>query len=170
MQSVAHLSVEVSEELRLWPPAPPRNVLFIGREGVFAAVRDQFNFAKLASVCEPDVSTKSSSTFWKEAEWGRNQEVLFCVDLFGNNASSRSCEFFRKAHNCLRREGRIIAIERVEEGDPEYLELIRAAMEAGSKLSSALPLEADKKWLCYVFQWGLSQASDGAAGSTYSLN
>jgi hypothetical protein len=153
ISAIANATAEISEELRLWPPAPPRNILFIGRESVFEAIREQLTFAKVTCVCEADCSKPTASDFWKKLDWGNNYEVLLCVDLFGSNETSRSSEFFRRANICLRSEGRIVAIERVVSESLEYFDLLRASTEAGCGLQSIMALNTDRRWSCIVFQW-----------------
>lgn len=153
ISAIASATAEISEELRHWPPTPPQNILFIGRESVFEAIREQLAFATLTCVCDNDRSKPTGPDFWRKLDWGSNYEVLLCVDLFGNNEMSRSSDFFKRANICLRNEGRIIAIERVASESIEYSDLLRASTEAGCSLRSIMTLDTDRRWSCLVFQW-----------------
>ncbi len=154
MKDISDLETAVSEisyELSLWPISPT-NVLHVGDQSSYEIVRRYLDYAKLSFICMANESCERSEHFWNSAKWGQHQDLVICLDLFTTQACSRTPYFFSMTRASLAPDGRLIALEHLPKTSAEYETLKAAADQGGMRLISALPLDADNRWNCLVFQ------------------
>ena len=80
---------EIAYELCLWPYAPSK-LLHIGSQATCEILRPLFSYADLTFIGAELSKDGREQAFWQNYFWGRDHELILCLDFLKHRPSARS--------------------------------------------------------------------------------